>query len=379
MSFRALTGTSRRGLGCIKRRMIRIDGSGPMGQRSREPTFQTNVPISHETDRPDCVAMEVFNGKWIPQNCLQSWGWVCEIDKGVYPEGQLIEEFPAEIPISRECGNSTQEGEWYLSTETNECLYFSRRPDSWRNAQTTCQALGSNLVTVTEKSHDFITRLVGQFGEPNSYWLGLYQVNPDTLEHQWVDQQAAVSFFRPWATDQPNPSGREQCVAHQSWSGKWYDFNCGHQLPFICHKSDRVVLPFPTQDPKLGACPRTGRNFVRSLTILETFIKFFLGNVLLLFWSGQRHLRRSRNHVPSLLPQGKDQRGGSLVSIHSSLENDFIVAQVRRTYHRHNPVHPGEGGGRSPPLPDTPDPPANLGSWGSGGSGGRPDFSMFEF
>jgi Lectin C-type domain len=52
---------------------------------------------NHETDQPDCVAVDVLRGRWIPQSCQQAWGWVCEIPKGVYTADQLIENFPAAI------------------------------------------------------------------------------------------------------------------------------------------------------------------------------------------------------------------------------------------------------------------------------------------
>jgi Lectin C-type domain len=52
---------------------------------------------NHATDQPDCVAVEVLGGKWIPQSCQQAWGWVCEIPKGLYTEGELIENFPAAV------------------------------------------------------------------------------------------------------------------------------------------------------------------------------------------------------------------------------------------------------------------------------------------
>ncbi|OWA52276.1 hypothetical protein BV898_16734 [Hypsibius exemplaris] len=143
-----------------------------------------------------------------------------------------------------------------LSTETNECLYFSRRPDSCATPKH-CQALGPRTSDVTEKYTDFDHTVGRSFGEPNSYWLGLYQGESGHVGAQWVIT-AAVSFFRLGPLINRMTSGREQCVAHQSWSGKWYDFNCGHH----CRSSATSLtsgLPFRREDRSSELCPRTGR------------------------------------------------------------------------------------------------------------------------
>jgi hypothetical protein len=243
---------------------------------------------NHETNQPDCVAMEIFLGDWIPQNCQQAWGWICELPKGVYTEGQLIEDFPAPIEsnrmlsfffpvkcvkwfiypfVSGTCGSNTPEGEWYFNAATDECLYFSRKTETWSRAQEICRELGSNLVTVpSNKSHDFITLKSGQFvAEATQFWIGLYKVNPTSLEHQWVDGQ--ISFYRAWENGEPSLDSRSECVVHNSWSGKWRDVSCGRNLPFICHKSDRAPSITPTQDPSLGACVADWVSYRKSIAV----------------------------------------------------------------------------------------------------------------
>ena len=56
---------------------------------------------NHQTDQPDCVAIEVYFGKWIPQSCQQAWGWICEIPRGTYTTGELIQNFPSPVEANR--------------------------------------------------------------------------------------------------------------------------------------------------------------------------------------------------------------------------------------------------------------------------------------
>src|SRR5690242_19175456 len=101
------------------------------------------------------------------------------------------------------CGASTSEGDWYYSNATDECFYFTHKPEPFQSAQAACQVVGANLVTVTDKNHKFITRTANPFAaKPTPFWIGLYQSDPNTQEHLWIDGH--VSTFRAWETDEPS-------------------------------------------------------------------------------------------------------------------------------------------------------------------------------
>ena len=72
-----------------------VDGSPVTG------TNFWHATEDHQTDQPDCVAMEVYYGKWIRQSCQQAWGWICEIPRGTYTAGELVQEFPTPIQPNR--------------------------------------------------------------------------------------------------------------------------------------------------------------------------------------------------------------------------------------------------------------------------------------
>ncbi|OWA52277.1 hypothetical protein BV898_16735 [Hypsibius exemplaris] len=71
--------------GLHKARMIRIDGSGPMDS-APGTNFRPTSRSATRDDRRDCVAWKCSTGKGSAE-LLQSWGWVCEIDKRIYQKG----------------------------------------------------------------------------------------------------------------------------------------------------------------------------------------------------------------------------------------------------------------------------------------------------
>ena len=49
--------------------------------------------IDHSSDglfHYDCVVLEPVDGHWIKQSCYLTTGWICEVPKGLYPEGRDI-------------------------------------------------------------------------------------------------------------------------------------------------------------------------------------------------------------------------------------------------------------------------------------------------
>ncbi|XP_055345942.1 macrophage mannose receptor 1-like [Paramacrobiotus metropolitanus] len=279
---------------------------------------------NHDDDTgANCAAVDAENGNWISQSCNNGWGWVCEIPKGNYYEAELVNQFPDPILPNANCGPATTEGAWYLEPNTQECLFFSNKEDTWENAQSYCESLGRgvNLATVTNDSYQLIQIKAAQLSPAaRKYWIGLYQVDIAGREFAWVDGH--FSAFRKWEIGQPDPRGTERCVSHNSRSGRWADENCGHNYVFICAKSNRVrPSREPTRNPNEGGCydgwAAHGGNC------------YYISPPENVTWD-EAHEKCTRELSVSL-----GRPAAELISIHDDIENDFIITHLyhRRIYH----------------------------------------------
>ncbi|XP_055345944.1 macrophage mannose receptor 1-like [Paramacrobiotus metropolitanus] len=263
----------------------------------------------HSADVVDCAAINWSNGKWVKQTCQVANGYVCEIPKDAYYENELINVFPTAVPLNRTCGNATLDGEWFYDNVNMECIYWSKKPDTWENAQTACENMDANLVTVTNRSHDFITLKTSQvttstYAEDQTYWIGLHMIDMVTREWAWVDGH--VSFFRPWAAGRPR-NGTERCVAHVSRSGRWEDHNCNRNFRYICSKTGRTRPTRPPRPP--------GGNCAEGWFAHGEFCYRLSTPSQNLTW-----LEASNECATA--------RAG-LVSVHTSIENDFLITLMK--------------------------------------------------
>ena len=99
---------------------------------------------------------------------------------------------------------------------------------SWTEAQSYCRERYTDLVTVrNEAENQEVKDLAG--GE--TVWIGLFR-------DSWKWSDGSDSSFRYWASGQPDKySGKEECVAMNfNLSGRWEDWNCDQNKPFICYK-----------------------------------------------------------------------------------------------------------------------------------------------
>ena len=79
---------------------IGLSEDGATWKWSDETPFLGNTFFDSTIDHgsaevQDCVGMSSLTGNWIKQNCEMAWGWVCEIRKGVYMEGQEAPLLPS--------------------------------------------------------------------------------------------------------------------------------------------------------------------------------------------------------------------------------------------------------------------------------------------
>ncbi|XP_055345941.1 macrophage mannose receptor 1-like [Paramacrobiotus metropolitanus] len=275
--------------------------------------------VSHtNTYSPNCASFR-SSGDWIPQSCHLGNGWVCEVPKDVYYPGQIIEEYPTAIPVNHTCGSSTIDGEWFFDAQSEECVYIAKRTDDWANAQTTCESLGANLITVTTTNYPFLMLKVAQSiteissSAGRDYWIGLKMTDYVNKEYGWVDGYA--SFLRPWDANEPSGRGTERCVSQNSVSGKWRDHNCARTLRFLCAKTNHAQ-PVTTPSPVGGNCHTGWLEHDRNCY-------YFSKNE-------NKTWEQAHEACVQLLPGLSD-----LVSIHSSIENDFLVTKIKGHHRGH--------------------------------------------
>ncbi|XP_055348421.1 macrophage mannose receptor 1-like isoform X1 [Paramacrobiotus metropolitanus] len=281
-------------------------------------TANWHAEISHTNPfTSNCVGFR-SSGQWVPQSCDLGNGWLCEVPKDVYYPGQIVEEFPTGIPINHTCGTSSSEGAWYFDSQSEECVFISLRTDSWDNAQATCESINTNLITVTSTNYPFLLLKIAQtitsntFSNGQDYWIGLRMTDFANKEYGWVD--GYTSFFRPWDANEPNGRGTERCVCQNSVSGKWRDHNCARNLYFICAKTNRI-RPVTTPSPVGGNC-RTGWTENGD-------------NCYYLSKNENKTWQEAHQACVQLVPGSSD-----LASIHSSIENDFIVTKMKGQHDR---------------------------------------------
>ncbi|OQV11956.1 C-type mannose receptor 2 [Hypsibius exemplaris] len=294
------------------------DGTPFLGTNFFNPTIDSSSEQAH-----DCVGIYTTDGTWLKQNCEVTWGWVCEIPKGFYLEGQQIPTLPTPAAANASCGLAGS-GDWFYNPLTDSCFFLSHNPMTWDGAEQTCNFLESHLATVTKDDHPFLTKLISRYSMPyTEYWIGLRLTDPNLLTHHWIDG-TFENVFRPWDHNEPNPQGVQACVKMSNLHGFWLDDYC--QRPggyrFICQKSKAPMVPATTAAPEIvetWGCPSTCRNCVR----FRDSCYFVSPREIRVTWDEARNACRAINPNPT-------DRGGysDLVSIHDKLENDFLFAQM---------------------------------------------------
>jgi hypothetical protein len=153
--------------------------------------------------------------------------------------------------------NTTQES---LKVDTTQRTFtngdsdyvFVKTPKRWKEAQEWCQRFspGFNLATINDsREEDFLARQ--QQGYPKSaWWLGH---NDQESENQFTSVGDSLGEYVNWAGSEPNDKVNpdvENCVV-DNWDrdGRWNDYPCDGEQPFICEYKllKRPLRPIATQ------------------------------------------------------------------------------------------------------------------------------------
>ncbi|KAM4581475.1 C-type mannose receptor 2-like isoform 2-T2 [Odontesthes bonariensis] len=164
--------------------------------------FNWNASKPQQTIEEACASMDE-NGKWFSVNCAALRSFVCH-------------------------GND----------EASNANFFDT-PKSWRDAQSHCRNLSSDLVTIHSAQKN---EAVKNVSESKDVWIGLFR------DH-WKWSDGSNSSFRFWKPNRPNKLDRQKCVAaifiHE---GKWNNRNCITKFNFICQGAPTTASELTTRN-----------------------------------------------------------------------------------------------------------------------------------
>nr|XP_055035543.1 C-type mannose receptor 2-like [Misgurnus anguillicaudatus] len=179
--------------------------------RSRSWSDQSNSTFSNwRSGQPDnaaysedCTAVSFIDGKWTDENCDLSLPFFC------YNVTVL--------------GSSRQ-------------YHFISVNKSWTEAQRYCRENYTDLATIDNMNemNSLMNTVNGSYN--GSAWIGLYD---DVNSWRWSLEnndfyQEGEKDFRNWYHEPDNLYGNELCV-YMDNNGKWNDFSCDNNFPFVCY------------------------------------------------------------------------------------------------------------------------------------------------
>ncbi|XP_045570344.1 macrophage mannose receptor 1 isoform X4 [Salmo salar] len=229
-----------------------MDGSPVVFQRwdNNQPDFKNNDE--------NCVAS--YNGFWHDYNCGTEMRSICE-RSGSPPVNSTV---PPTAPPTGGCPP-----EWILYQSKCYMLIGHKSPSTWLEARSSCQSMGANLASITNRREQVFLTTQMTSGATD-LWIGLSNLNRDAFV--WTDGQAVkylnfdfmkrLSQMSPWRRRHYRQrymdmlsSRASQCVVMASSSsilGKWETRSCSDTYGFICQRKvdSGIPVPAPTVLPR---------------------------------------------------------------------------------------------------------------------------------
>ncbi|XP_037549025.1 secretory phospholipase A2 receptor [Nematolebias whitei] len=131
---------------------------------------------------------------------------------------------------------------WKSNQELQACYQFNLYTIlTWTQAQSTCQAQGGNLLSVTGLAeHRYIRDRLARVGA--MVWIGLNHLK-DGHGWQWSDGAplSLVTFSTALASS-PLENDRQCGVYNSAFGGQWQSLSCEAALPYICKKTPNISV-----------------------------------------------------------------------------------------------------------------------------------------
>ncbi|XP_071789140.1 macrophage mannose receptor 1-like [Asterias amurensis] len=239
----------------------------------------------------DCVRMmnSPHNpGKWSNVFCYIKSGFACTTDSSPdYPY--------QEIKFETTCSNKD-----YLSFH-GSCFKYDTTKRTYDEAVDFCKADGTSIASIRDGFDDSISVVLLYVHQLTDAWIGLRK-NSFTEVYEWGDGWPYL--YTNWAPGQPSWTGANHGCVSLGREGYWYDRTCSgtEKHATICKEAQvpPPTTPVPIQN---GECPDDWIAWGSSCYFFET---------KMVDWDTASYFCQS-------------ERSGSLVSIHSFDENNFIL------------------------------------------------------
>lgn len=155
--------------------------------------FNWRAGEPQNTDQDACAAMD-NSGKWFQSDCGTKRSFVCH-------------------------GNGDTSGHIFVAENK-----------SWRDAQTHCRDLSSDLISIHSREENEAVRI------SQNLWIGLFK-------DPWKWSDGSNSSFRNWSPSWPNYLEGQDCTAAIFKNkGTWNDLRCVGKHFFICRGEKKSVL-----------------------------------------------------------------------------------------------------------------------------------------
>ncbi|XP_071507011.1 macrophage mannose receptor 1-like [Diadema antillarum] len=293
-------------------------------------TDNTAVTYTHwDYAQPDdsagmCVAASSGGtaGLWKNVACDTALKYVCERVRDGYTARPTV---PAPGPPTQPNDNGCYYdwvgyGAWCYKIETGVDPAVDVDPEkskrTWQSARNLCVVDGGDLASFhTADEENYIKALLPM--PDDGYWVGLHDRSVES-GFEWSDQTAVD--YTNWNNGEPNNDGNtgEDCTEVFGSHRGWNDLQCTKMRNWIC-KLAKGVKPRSTLPPSTVTpwpqCP-TAPDWV----LFQDNCYFFSGG--LSGTTGRMDWSSANDYCM--------ERGGYLVSIHSTPENNFLVQMLTR-------------------------------------------------
>ncbi|XP_077585951.1 galactose-specific lectin nattectin-like isoform X2 [Stigmatopora nigra] len=117
----------------------------------------------------------------------------------------------------------------------SRCIIFINERLRFSLAETFCNLLGGNLVSISNALENEVVRQVirAKAGSFDRAWIGLHDRVMDGT-FLWVD--GSNFGFEDWASGRPRVGTNQDCTEINFQGETWNDQRCGRQRPFVCAK-----------------------------------------------------------------------------------------------------------------------------------------------
>ncbi|KAJ8722476.1 hypothetical protein PYW07_003656 [Mythimna separata] len=211
---------------------------GNDGQKHESAEEQPIIDLSSNTDgsmgpySSECQ-VGTRSGDIETTECYRQFPFICKVAA-------------KDAPYDAHCDVYGKDYRYYSSVRS--CYKIPRMPYTWSQAYSECQAEGGHLLVInSEAEHDAIFNLTNTEEKVQGsrvfhfYWAGFRADKPvgnatavfKTIFNQTLEEAG----YAEWAENEPNNAmGREYCGSVFKNDGKLNDYDCTHEVGFICEK-----------------------------------------------------------------------------------------------------------------------------------------------